>query len=360
MSGAAGSDAVTKWLLNGASFACRVRGWRDHRSAARREMVAERTRFYRDAWDEAVAAAGGRRSELGGGLLEIDCGGARLRVSNNLTSLDDAVTLRLAGDKPLVYGLLEERGIPVPVHAMCPSSDLSRARSFLASVGRPCVVKPARRTGAGAGVTTGVTTVGRLVAALARAGALCNEVVIEEEIEGDDLRLLYLDGELLDSVRRMPPVVRADGVSSIRQLVDAENADRLRRGAEAGQTLIGLDTELRGTLRGQGYGLQSVPAAGTVIKLKGVVNDNRGDDNLTVSNLSDDVVEVGAQAALVVGARLAGVDVITPDPSQPLAACGGVVIEVNTTPGYYYHYHKRDGRVPVATMILERLAGARA
>ena len=39
---------------------------------------------------------------------------------------------------------------------------------------------------------------------------------------------------------------------------------------------------------------------------------------------------------------------ITPDPSVPLAEAGGAVIEVNTTPGYYYHYYKREGRVPVA------------
>jgi cyanophycin synthetase len=68
----------------------------------------------------------------------------------------------------------------------------------------------------------------------------------------------------------------------------------------------------------------------------------------------------GARAAEAVGVRLAGVDVITPDPSLSLDEAGGVVIEVNTTPGYYYHYYKRDGRVPVATLILERLVKAGA
>ena len=323
-------------------------------------MAAERTRFYHDVWDEAVAAANGTQVELGGGLVAIDCGGMHLRVSNNLTSLDDAVTLRLAGDKPLVYRLLQDRAIPVPTYTVCSSNDLAGARRFVSSVAGPCVVKPARRTGAGTGVTTGVKTLGQLVGALARAGAHCRDVVIEEEIAGENLRLLYLDGELLDSVRRMPPVVRGDGASSIRQLVESENEHRLRDGADASQTLVGLDSELRGTLRRQGYGLQSVPAAGAVVKLKSVVNDNRGDDNLSVDQLSAEVVEVGALAAEAVGARLAGVDVITPDPSRPLAECGGVVIEVNTTPGYYYHYHKRDGRVPVATMILERLVRVRA
>jgi D-alanine-D-alanine ligase-like ATP-grasp enzyme len=52
------------------------------------------------------------------------------------------------------------------------------------------------------------------------------------------------------------------------------------------------------------------------------------------------------------------VDVLTTDPGVPLARSGGVVLEVNTTPGYYYHYHRRGPEAPVATMILERLARA--
>src|SRR3954471_12599556 len=61
------------------------------------------------------------------------------------------------------------------------------------------------------------------------------------------------------------------------------------------------------------------------------------------------------RAALAVGLRLAGVDVITPDASQPLERAGGVVAEVNGTPGIHHHYHVADGAnaTPVAVPILE-------
>ncbi len=42
-----------------------------------------------------------------------------------------------------------------------------------------------------------------------------------------------------------------------------------------------------------------------------------------------------------------------------LAAAGGVVLEVNTTPGLAYHYHGNPGGVDVATVVLARLAGVR-
>lgn len=353
-------DSVIPRLLRALARCYKVREtWR--RRASTTTITSERrTHFYEAAWTEAAASTNGSIRKLGGGLLEINCTGVRLRVRNNLTSLDDAVTLQVAGDKPLVYGLLQDRAIPVPAHTVCSASDLVTARQFLSDLCRPCVVKPARGTGGGGGVTTGVRRLPQLITALGFAGAHCGEVIVEEEVSGDNLRLLYLDGELLDSVRRLPPVVRGDGTSSIGQLLDRENADRLKNGTEASQTLLSIDSELRNTLRSQGYGLRSVPAAGSIVRLKSVVNDNRGDDNEAVDRLAPDIVEAGARAAEAVGARLAGVDIITPDPSLSLSEAGGAVIEVNTTPGYYYHYHKRDGRVPVATLILERLVKAGA
>ena len=48
-------------------------------------------------------------------------------------------------------------------------------------------------------------------------------------------------------------------------------------------------------------------------------------------------------------------DIITPDPSAPLEEEGGVVLEVNAPPNFYYHYHKKDGAFPVAVHVLRRL-----
>jgi D-alanine-D-alanine ligase-like ATP-grasp enzyme len=348
-------SARAMWGLAQYYKACGI--WRDHSSAAR--LTKERrSQFYEDVWAEAAASRNGAVQRLGRALLEISCGDLRLRTRNSLTSLDDPVTLRIAGDKALVYQLLEGRGVPVPAHLVCAAQDLEPALQFMTAIGGPCVVKPARGTAAGAGITTGVTKLPQLIRAMARAGARCRDVIIEKQINGDNLRLLYLDGELLDAVRRLPPSVGGDGGSSIRELINAENADRLRNGVQASQTLLTIDWELLETLRNQGYNLGSVPPSGCVVRLKGVVNENRGSDNEAVDHLAPSVVDLGARAAATIGVRLAGVDVITPDASRPLTEAGGAVIEVNTTPGYYYHYHKRGERVPVASLILQRLAEA--
>ena len=355
------SDTVTRHLLTGASLAWKLRRRRYHGTSVKTEIAARRARFYRDVWDEAAAAVGGRLRELDGELLEVSSGDVVVRVRRNLTSLDDPLTVAMAADKPLVYRLLGERGIPVPRHAACAANDLRRASDFARSLGRPCVVKPARGASGAIGITTAVASKADLALALAYAGAFDRDVLIEELVGGGVYRLLYFDGELLDAVRRDPPTVSGDGRSTVEELIAAENRGRFEGGIESCQSLIKIDGELRHTLRRSGRGLRTVPATGEKVLLKNIVNDNRRDDNVSAAaDLCPELVATGAEAAAAVGARLAGVDVITPDPSAPLGPTGGVVIEVNAAPGHYYHYYKRDGRVPVATLILERLVQAHA
>jgi len=354
------SEVITRRLLSSASLYYVLRRRRYANTGAKKEIAAGRTRFYRDVWDEAVLAAGGGTvTELDGAVLEIRCGDVVLRTRTNLTSLDDPLTVSVAENKPLVYRLLGERDIPVPRHRSCSADDLRSAWAFAVSLGRPCIVKPARNTSGAIGITSAIGTRYEMARALAYAGAFDDELSIEEHVEGGVYRLLYLDGELLDAVLRLPPTVRGDGKASIERLIAVENERRLQGGMEVSQSLLKVDLELRLALRRQGCSLRSVPRAGQVVRLKNIVNDNCRDDNESaVGRLCPEVVAAGVKAAAAVGARLAGVDLITPDPAVPLDVAGGVVIEVNTAPGYYYHYMKRDGRVPVASLLLQRLVRA--
>jgi cyanophycin synthetase len=351
-------DPLTQRLLTAGSLSYKLRRRRYHATATKREVDARRARFYLDVWREAAAAVGGSLVELGRQMVEIRAGDVVVRARRNLTSLDDPLTAAVAEDKALAYRLLADRGIAVPRHVLVDAHDLASAWAFVRSLGRPCVVKPARASGA-IGVTTAVSTWYDLGRAMAYGGAFDRQLLVEELVEGGVCRLLFLDGELLDAVLREPPTVEGDGRGTVAELIARENDRRLAVGIAACQSLVKIDQELRHTLRLRGYTLRSVPAAAEIVQLKNVVNDNRREDNVSAAEtLCAEVVAAGAAAAAAVGARLAGVDVITPEPGLPLERAGGVVIEVNTAPGHYYHYFKREGRVPVATLILQRLVEA--
>ena len=175
-----------------------------------------------------------------------------------------------------------------------------------------------------------------LARALAYGGAFGRELLVEEKVDGGVYRLLYLDGELLDAVRRdSADRARRRRQRRIEQLIAArERAPAGRR--HRGRPVAGQDRRRAAAhVAAAGHDRSGrVPPPASWSLLKNVVNDNRRDDNVSAADLlCAEVVEAGAEAAAAVGTRLAGVDIITPDPSVPLADAGGVVIEVNPSPG---------------------------
>jgi hypothetical protein len=61
-------------------------------------------------------------------------------------------------------------------------------------------------------------------------------------------RLLYLDGQLLDAVKRSPPTVLGDGKSRISQLVESLNQRRLNAGYKLAQITLEYYMDMKLTL----------------------------------------------------------------------------------------------------------------
>jgi cyanophycin synthetase len=319
-----------------------------------RRMRELRDAFYLAAWQRAAAAAGAELVPLSGSVVEIVRWGRRLRVCGNLTSLDDPVTLQLAGDKPAVYRLLAEEGIPVPQHAVLDAAARCDPAALLRTLPAPLVVKPAADTGAGAGVSTNVATPGRMRHALAWAWAFGSRALVEQQIAGDCYRVLILDQEVIDVVRRRRPRVTGDGRSSVRQLIAEENRRRLRMGTERAQVLIRHDLDLSSTLALQKLRLGSRPPKGATIDLKQVINDNCAEENEAANGvLCGAILNAARKAAGLLRLRLAGVDVVCRDPSVPLEESGGTILDINSSPGFYYHYRRTGPSFAVADHILQ-------
>ncbi len=312
--------------------------------------------FYQRAWREAASQIGASVVDLGSDVLEIRLGERWTRVCHNFSAIDDLVTYRVVRTKGVMYRLLAGHGLPVPHHLEFGLEDLRPAADFLDGTDRPCVVKPASGTGGGLAVVTGVRTHWQLARAAYSATIWGHHPLIEEQVEGCNYRLLYLDGELLDVVKREPPSVVADGASTVLALVERVNQRRLSATDAVSHTQLTLDLDMQTTLAEQGLSLRSVPARGTVVRLKTVINENSSHENVTaMGELCPALLAEAAQAVRLSGLRLAGLDLITADPRRSLRESGGVILEVNSPPGYFWHYHKRDGSFPVALYVLRAL-----
>ena len=325
----------------------------------RQQTGRDLTGFHHRIWKEAADALGASYTRLTEHIGEISLDGVSTRVYENTCGIDDPVTMAVLSDKPLTHRILNEAGVPTPRHATFSLRNMAPAVAFLKDqTGRDCVVKPAGGTGGGRGVTTGVRTRSHLARAAAAAAVYADELMIEQQVEGENYRLLYLDGELIDAFARRLPSVVGDGRSTVAALVKRANEQRLAGRAGVSQVLLTVDLDMRRTLARQGLTMRSVPAEGRVVNLKTVVNENAGADNTTATHLlCKGLVEEGSRACRVLRTRLAGIDLITPDPNLPLAESGGVIIEVNAHPNLYFHYQKRDGAFEAAKHILPRLLG---
>jgi cyanophycin synthetase len=346
-------------VLEALHFIALGKGFLRYRNPRRKRAGGNRKAFNEQAWREAAASLGASWRPLGSGFCEIELDGVRTRVTDNMSAIDDPVTLGILHDKPLTHRILSDARVSVPKHVAFKLDDLRPAMAFLKSTSAYCVVKPAAGTGGGAGVATGIRTNWQLARAAAAAAVYSDSLLIEEQVEGDNYRLLYLDGELLDGYVRKHPSVIGDGKSSVAALVGAANEERLAKVTGVSQQLLTVDMDMKRTLARQGLSLRSVPVAGQRVTIKTAINENSGSDNTTVTKqLCRSIVEDGSRAAKALGARFAGIDIVANDITIPLAESGGVVLEVNGTPNLYFHYHKADGSMPVAVHAMRRLLAA--
>ena len=320
-----------------------------------KSIKRNRSEFYVEAWEYAAAMTGSTIESLGSGIFKITKGERSVLVCEQNTQLGDSVTDQLISNKAAIYRLLAKSGVPLPQYIHLKDLDISTAKSFMSKINRSIVVKPAYGTGAGAGITTNVTGVIRLYQALAWSRAFCLETVIEEQIKGDNYRLLVLNGELLDCIIRRPPTVIGDGITSIRRLIQRENKERIRNSARLAQNLIYIDLDTKNTLAAQGMSLRTKPAKGQVVKVKDVINFNRAEDNESpAEGPAESLILLSRKISETIGVSLVGIDIITEDFTKDLGESGGRVIEVNTPPGHFYHHHKKGEGYPVGVRLLQQ------
>jgi D-alanine-D-alanine ligase-like ATP-grasp enzyme len=317
-----------------------------------------REALVRSMWTTAATAVGAEIEEISSRMFEIRRNGAVVHVFGIKTPFADPVSDALASTKALAYDRLSAAGIPTPERMTVCEADDPRAQAFLERTPGACVVKPVEGGGGGRGVTASVVSASQLTRAVRLARLFSPDVMIEREVAGDHYRFLVLDGRVLDVLKRLHPRVCGDGTSTIEMLMLEEYERRIASETAAGLKPFSIDLDCLFTLERQGLQLTSVPEAGRVVTVKGTSNISGPQDCATFRGpVSPAVVGDVLSAARVLGVRLAGVDVVSTDISQPLQTTGGAVLEVNSVPGLFHHYNvaEPDAASPVAETILEAL-----
>lgn len=325
---------------------------------ARRRLRGVRSEFYRNLWRDAAAAVGASVQERPNGLLQISSAGQATFVSQSDLMLDSELMLRMMANKALTYEFMTGHGVRLPAHLKFTLHTLDDAKAFLNTQTGPIVVKPADGTGGGRGVITGIETEAALVSAARHASGFNTTLLAEEQLTGASFRLLYINGEFLDAVRRDSPVVIGDGKSTISELVKRENKARESLGNITALSPLLLDQEARNTLAAQARDAKYVPSESENVQVKLAVNENGAAQNHVVrEQVNVEIIETGAKLVRTFGVKFAGLDVTADDISVPVSNERVIFNEINVNPGIHHHYlvSNIDQKADVAPKLLAHM-----
>ena len=274
----------------------------------------------RGIWVEVIDAEAGE--------MKMSHGGRSVITRESLSEYTSAVAMSRCDDKRLTRRIVSEAGIAVPLGRLATFDQADH--DFLAEVG-DVVVKPTRGE-QGKGITVGVTDSGELDAALARAREQHPEVLIEQRAEGDDLRLVVIDGKVVAAALRRPAEVTGTGRHTIRELIEAQS--RRRAAATGGESVIPMDAVTEATVTEAGWSFDDVLPEGERLRVRRTANLHQGGTIHDVTAIvHPDLRAVAVTAAAAIGIPVTGIDLLVPDVTSP----DYVFIEANERPGLANH-----------------------
>ena len=275
-------------------------------------------------------------------LFQLGWGSRQKRLQATITGATNHVAVGIASDKQLTKTLLDQAGVPVPAGATV--TTLEQALREARRIRGPVTVKPLDAN-QGKGVTVNCATPEEIGRAFDFARKYGRHVIVEEFLQGRDYRVLVTGRKVAAASWRRPPHVTGDGVSTVRELVDVENRNPARGDGHTNiLTKIPLDDLALQVLASQGYDLDSVPAEGSVVDLRGNANLSTGGTAEDVTDLlPEETRDICIRAARTIGLDVAGIDIVCQDIARPLREQNGGIIEVNAAPGIRMHQYPSRG-----------------
>lgn len=262
------------------------------------------------------------------GLFKLTLGARSIACRESLCDLTSAVAMSRCDDKSLTHRLLSAANLMVPAQEIVRSEE--EALAFFERYNR-VVVKPVKGE-QGQGVAVDLQSAKGVREAFKAAKEFANDVIIEQFVSGDDVRIIVIDGEVVAAAIRKPASIMGDGEHTVRELIEKQS--RRREAATRGESSIPIDSETERCLKHGGHSLDSVPEEGEFLAVRKTANLHTGGTIRDVTaDLHASLASAAQQAAATLGMPVVGLDFIVPAIDQPAYW----IIEANERPGLANH-----------------------
>ena len=277
----------------------------------------------------------------------LGCGKGSEIIYSISSSKDSKNAKEIQKDKWSTNLMISRLGLPIPKWQTIDNK--SQLEEIWSDFAKPVVIKPTGLTG-GNGVVVGLNTLDEAKKAFEFAQKSVNEkpreewqkkIMIQEQVPGEDYRLLVIDGKLEIATKRIPAFIIGDGKNSIKKLINETNKDPKRDTSSPVHTLkpIVIDESLMDHLKQQNLSLDYIPKLNEKIPVRKVASMSKGGitEDFT-DEVSDEIKYVVESIASSIHAFTLGVDVLCKDISKPLTKENGAILEVNTMPEAYLNF----------------------
>jgi cyanophycin synthetase len=260
--------------------------------------------------------------------------------------INSSFWLKAANDKELSYVLWEKNNIIVPKSLYLNKGESLSLEELEKKLTLPVISKPI--DGAhGDGVFLNIKDEETLQKAITYSFLNdVNRVVIQEQIQWEDHRIIVIWDKVVAWTKRVPPEVIGNGINTIQELIKKENThpDRLGSDHENKLSPIKVDSELQNCLSEQGYTLSDILEESKQIYVRKNANLSSWWKAIDVTDIiHQDIKTQCVKLSQLLWLKMCWVDVFSTNISRPLDETNWAIIEVNATPWIRMHHFPSIG-----------------
>lgn len=259
------------------------------------------------------------------GLFKLHYGKRTVFCLTSLTELTSVVSAEICLDKYITNNVLQKVGIKVPMQMIAASK---KENTEFFNKYKRVVTKPISEA-LGRGVSVDIRTAKEMHYTIGLLKISGDEgVLIEEFVEGEDLRIIVIDKKFVAAIHRTPPQVTGNGKTQIRKLIELKNKTLLP------DNQIPFNYETRRCVELEGYKMRATLPEGITIHVRKNANEHTGGVPMDVTDrISPSLRRTAEKIATIIDIPVTGIDFLVPE----VDGDDYTVIEVNSRPGLDGH-----------------------
>lgn len=261
-------------------------------------------------------------------LYRLHYKGKAILCKESLTECTSAIAFAICEDKHLTQRVLRQAGLSLPGQVLF--QNVNQAMSCIKQW--DSVVVKSLSGEQGKGVTVDVRNQQDLEMAIEEASKYDDQIIIEEYIEGHDIRIIVINDQFVAAIERKPATITGDGIHSIFERMKQRNEELLV--SSKGESHIPLTKETKRVIEQQGFSWDDVLEDGITIPVRKTANYHTGGTIRDVTKfISPTIKEVAIKASRAISIPVVGLDFIMPDIKKD----DYYIIEANERPGLANH-----------------------